>query len=239
MVSIDPATMNNRPGVFVPRKWFILTVLSTMTLLLLQLRATFLMPASTTARSTSTLSLPTVSSNSIHALRHHHSSSSSSSYNSNNDQCALFLAESAIPFGGLGIFTGIGLHKGDRIGYPDICIYVNDMKAPERQWMQMRTHTWGKGNFFGQHEGQTSRAACEGIVTTFNTMPGHMINTKIISPSMPTNAGLHRKSSPGAGAITHHYGIHAEALDVVRAGSELTIDYGDWDFDDNKEYTVS
>jgi hypothetical protein len=50
-----------------------------------------------------------------------------------------------------------------------------------------------------------------------------MFNTKLVSPALATNAGLDRATSPGAGAITHHFGIHASALDVIEAGSELTI----------------
>jgi len=102
----------------------------------------------------------------------------------------------------------------------------------------MRTHTFGKGSFFGQHEGRISRAACEGVITNFNTMPKQMVNTVIVSPQLATNAGLDRSSWPGAGAITHHFGIHGQAVDVITAGSELTIDYGDWDFDDAVELKV-
>lgn len=62
-------------------------------------------------------------------------------------------------------------------------------------------------------------------------MPEHMINTRIISPIQPTTGGVTRKASPGAGAITHHYGIRSEATTMVEAGSELTIFYGDWEFE--------
>ncbi|EEC50247.1 predicted protein [Phaeodactylum tricornutum CCAP 1055/1] len=150
------------------------------------------------------------------------------------EQCRFYLAESAIPHGGLGLFAGVGLLKGDMVGFPDICIFVSD--APDH-WTHLRSHTFGWASFFGQYEGKNSRAACEGFATTFNTMPLTHINTKLKSPVQPTNAGLERGSQPGAGAITHHYGMHAEALDVIPAGFEFTIDYGDWDFDDNQEYT--
>lgn len=61
-------------------------------------------------------------------------------------------------------------------------------------------------------------------------MPDNMINTKIVSPNQPTTAGVTRKM-PGAGAITHHYGIRSQTLTTVEAGSELTIYYGDWEFE--------
>jgi hypothetical protein len=152
-----------------------------------------------------------------------------------HDQCRFYLAESAIQSekAGLGIFAGVGLLKGDMIGVPDICIFVSD--APKK-WTHLRSHTFGWASFFGQYEGSNSRAACEGIATTFNTMPNSHINAKLVSPIQPTNAGLERAAQPGAGAITHHFGMHAVALDVIPAGSELTIDYGDWDFDPNEKY---
>jgi hypothetical protein len=100
--------------------------------------------------------------NNVNSLRqyHHHENINE------RPQCRFYLAESAIPHGGLGIFAGVGLHPGEMVGFPDICIFVSDMQAPTKQWMHMRTHTWGKGNFLGQIEGRTNRAACEGIITT-------------------------------------------------------------------------
>jgi hypothetical protein len=76
------------------------------------------------------------------------------------------------------------------------------------------------------------------MITNFNTMPRFMINSKIVSEMIPTHAGLHRATSPGAGASTHHFGIHGIALDTITAGSELTIDYGDWTFDETLDYNV-
>lgn len=138
-----------------------------------------------------------------------------------DQECRWYLAESAIPRGGLGLFTGTGLLPGEMVGFPDICIFVGD--AP-LHWTHLRSHTFGGGSFFGQYEGSNSRAACEGFSTTFNTQPDHLVNTELVSPILPTNAGLHRATSPGAGSITHHYGIHAKAKDVITAGSELTIE---------------
>ena len=142
--------------------------------------------------------------------------------------CRWYLAESALPHSGLGIFTGIPLHKDDMIGYPDICIFVSDGPS---QWTHLRSHSFGRGSFYGQYEGDTNRAACEGLITTVNTVPDDMVNMEMVSPILPTNAGLHRAVSPGAGASTHHYGIHGKALDTITMGSEITINYGDWDFD--------
>jgi hypothetical protein len=141
--------------------------------------------------------------------------------------CRWYIAESAMPNSGLGVYTGIGLHKGEDIGYPDICLYVNDGNFGNTQ---LSSHTWGASNYFGSIEGSRGRAACEGLATIVNTAHPSLINTNIISQELQTNAGLHRATSPGAGAITHNYGIHGRARDIIPAGSELIVDYFDWDF---------
>lgn len=152
-----------------------------------------------------------------------------------NEECRFYMGPSAIPGGGLGVFAGTGLLPGETIAIPDICIMVGD--AP-RKWTQLRSHTWGRGKFFGSYEGANPRAACEGVSTTLNTNPDMLLNTAQRSPVLATNAGLDRATQPGAGAITHWYGISSVALDVITPGSEFTHYYGDWTFDENKEYTT-
>ena len=81
-----------------------------------------------------------------------------------------------------------------------------------------------------RYEGRNSRAACEGFTTNYNAVPDAMVNTELVSPVL----------APGAGAISHHFGIlHGRAKNILTAGSELTINYGDWDFDDEPhKYSV-
>jgi hypothetical protein len=88
-----------------------------------------------------------------------------------NGECGLYLARSAIPNGGLGIFVGRrGIAEPNRVvGFPDVCIYVADTP---RDLKQLRSHSYGYGTFFGQFEGSNSRAACEGLATLMNTMVG-------------------------------------------------------------------
>ena len=164
---------------------------------------------------------------SLYQLRATHSHSTPD-YDQDSVECRWYLAESAIPHSGLGIFTAIPLHPDDVIGYPDICIFVSDGPS---HWTHLRSHSFGRGSFFGQYEGDSNRAACEGLITTVNTVPDAQVNMEMVSPVLPTNAGLHRAVSPGAGAATHHYGIHGKALTTITAGAEITINYGDWDFD--------
>jgi hypothetical protein len=60
------------------------------------------------------------------------------------DQCRFYLAESAIPHGGLGMFAGVGLPQGEQWGV-DVCLYVAD--TPRHT--HLSSHTWGHGTFFG------------------------------------------------------------------------------------------
>jgi hypothetical protein len=143
-------------------------------------------------------------------------------HHADDQQCRWYLAESAIPHSGLGLFSGTGVLPGEMVGFPDICIFVSD--AP-KHWTHLRSHSYGRSSFYGQYEGSNSRAACEGFSTTYNTQPNRLVNTEIVSPVLPTNAGLNRDKNPGAGSITHHFGIHAKAKDIITAGSELIIEY--------------
>jgi hypothetical protein len=199
-----------------------------------------------------------------------------------DQECRYYLAESAIPNGGLGVFSAKSiaygkivvdvLHRRENISYlfltlthtliittttsiittlttalattgelfdpvgiaGDICIYVPDLKAKT----DFRTHSLGQDVFFGQFEGRNPRAACEGFATLFNAQPEGVQNSKLISPRVQTNAGLSRRRNPGAGAITHYFGIQSSATNNIQAGSELTIDYGALESGDFKENTV-
>ena len=148
-------------------------------------------------------------------------------------ECRYYLAESAIPMGGLGLYTAVDIMAGQQAqSLLDICIYVAD--TPDHT--DFETHSWARDVFFGQFEGANPRGACEGFATLFNSMPDGVKTSELRSPRMQTNAGLDRKQHPGAGAISHHYGVTSTAVRDVRAGSELTIDYGDWHYDKKKVY---
>jgi hypothetical protein len=147
--------------------------------------------------------------------------------------CRFYLAESAIPMGGLGLFSAIDIHKGAMAqSMEDICIYVAD--TPERT--DFHTHSWARDVFFGQFEGNNPRAACEGFATLYNSVPPNIATSELRSMHIQTNAGLDRKTHPGAGASSHFYGVTSEAIRDVRAGAELTIDYGDMEYEEGKVY---
>jgi hypothetical protein len=77
-------------------------------------------------------------------------------------QCRFYLAESAVPHGGFGLYTAIDIKEGEFAqSMPDICIYVAD--TPEGTAFE--THSWRSYIFDGTFEGRNPRAACEGFAT--------------------------------------------------------------------------
>lgn len=148
-------------------------------------------------------------------------------YDSTNDeQCRFYIAESALPKSGLGVFTTIPLNKGDMSqSMPDICIYVAD--TPKRG-THFETHSWSRDSWYGTWEGGNPRAACEGVATLFNSMPPGVQTSKLHMLHPPDHGEIRRSRDPNAGAITHYTGISSVATRKVKAGSEITIDYQEY-----------
>jgi hypothetical protein len=148
-------------------------------------------------------------------------------YDSTNDaQCRFYLAESAIPQSGLGIYTTVDIATGDRTqSMADICIYVAD--TPKRG-THFETHSWSRDSWYGTFEGRNPRAACEGVATLFNSMPPGMQTSKLhMESTQLDHAHIVRSQHANAGAMTHYVGISSIATREVTAGSEITIDYGE------------
>jgi hypothetical protein len=81
---------------------------------------------------------------------------------SNHEACRYYLAESAIPQGGWGLYTAVDVANGEEAQpMPDICIYLGD--APKHT--SLDSHTWGRDVFMGSFEGRRPRGACEGFGT--------------------------------------------------------------------------
>ena len=164
---------------------------------------------------------------------HREETSSSFLRTSSNDQCRYYLAESAIPMGGLGVYTATDVPKGALAQpTPDICIYVADTPSGTA----FHSHSWAQDVFNGAFEGHNPRAACEGFATLFNSLPESVKTSRLNPMPIQTNGGLHRQRNPGAGAISQYFGIWSQAVRDIPAGSELTIDYGDWQYDEKKKY---
>jgi hypothetical protein len=153
------------------------------------------------------------------------------------DTCRFYLAESTFPNGGLGVFTTVGILPSQQVGMDDVCILVEHL--PPHSQTHLRTHTWGSANVFGQFEARnkgTAKAACEGLGTLYNAAPPHLAAVRKVPPFRHDNGGLTRDKHPGAGAISHYFSMTGIANDLIVAGSELTVNYGDWPFSDHQVY---
>lgn len=155
----------------------------------------------------------------------------------NDDTCHYYLAESAIPMSGLGLFTTHPIEKGQMSqSMPDICIYVAD--TPKKDYTHFETHSWSRDTWLGMYEGMNPRAACEGFATLFNTMPPGVQTSKLLMLHPPNNVNLSRKVDLNAGAITQYDGISSVATRDIPAGAEITIDYEDFEYDEDTEYVA-
>ncbi|KAL3919033.1 MAG: hypothetical protein SGILL_003957, partial [Bacillariaceae sp.] len=143
--------------------------------------------------------------------------------------CDFFLAESAIPRGGLGVFTAKYIPKGQPAQpFPDICLYVSNADADEGT--EIYTHTWQDYRFGAQWlGGDNVRGQCMGLVTTFNSMGVKQFASArpaAVKELIHTNGGLDRSKDPGAGAITQYYGASSEVLRNLQPGAELLLHDG-------------
>ena len=144
-------------------------------------------------------------------------------------KCDVYMAESALPRGGLGVFTGVALSTNELVkASPDVCLYVAD--ASVKNGTEYGSHTWQDYRFGAQWlGGSNTRAECMGIVTLFNSMSVSDLASARPSADrslIHTNAGLNRKTSPGAGAISQYYGATATATRNLVPGSELMLLHG-------------
>jgi hypothetical protein len=166
-------------------------------------------------------------------------SSSSLATLENAKQCRFFLAESAIPRAGLGVFTAVSIKEGEAAQpYPDLCIYLTNV---ESKTQEVKTHTWQDFRYGAQWESSkgSSRAACEGFVTFFNSMSDKQFASAkpaAVPEQIHTNAGLDRHSAPGAGAISQYFGATSVARRDLHPGSELLL--SDSSHDVHNEHAV-
>jgi len=146
-----------------------------------------------------------------------------------SELCDFYIAESAIPHGGLGVFPSKPLAKGSPAQpWPDGCVYITD--ASSKKGTEVSTHTWQSYRFGAQWLGgrKDPRAACMGLVTIFNSM-----GMKEYASARPNanpglihkNGGLSRSKDPGAGAISQYYGATSITLRDLGPGAELML----WD----------
>ncbi|EEC49901.1 predicted protein [Phaeodactylum tricornutum CCAP 1055/1] len=162
-----------------------------------------------------------------------------------NELCNLFMAESAIPNAGLGMFTARRLDKGELISSGDVVLQIEDADLNKnlRFWRQgitdideppwlLENYFWNPSNTFGSFEAHDVESIVPGLGMLANSHPG-LVNSKML-PSSAT-ADLHRGLDPGAGASTHYHNVRFRATDKIEAGTELFVKYGDSWFEERED----
>ena len=148
--------------------------------------------------------------------------------------CRRYLAKSAIPNAGMGIFTTEDISAGSPISTDgDLVIHLTDINPLTAQSLRMilYDYAWDSQDFLGMYEGKKVYTIVPGYGMLAN---GHqkLFNTgQSLYPSVD-NAEVSRMNSPGAGAFSHYYNYSFIASKAIAAGQELLMNYGQEWFDE-------
>ena len=152
--------------------------------------------------------------------------------------CGLFLAESAIPNSGLGMYTAKGFDNAERLFHGEVVIQVEDYEVnmklarwyhgdfsdtPLNYWL-LDSYYWHSHTSVGQFEGQSIFSIIPGLGMLANSHPG-LINCDIQKPTQTHD--LNRLSDPGAGASTTYHDLHYLTTQSLEVGEEIFVRYGD------------
>lgn len=156
------------------------------------------------------------------------------------ESCGLYMAESAIPGSGLGMFTARALTENERIFYGDVVIPVEDIDVnlKLRHWIKgefeydvqddndwiMDTYHWNSLMTNIQFEAGNVQSTIPGLGMLANSHTG-LVNARLVAPKQMTD--LHRGQNPGAGSSTTYHDQHYMASRDLEAGAELFVDYTD------------
>lgn len=133
MVSIDPSSRKGRGGITIPAICVIPLAVFLLGLVALQAK--------------SILEKRSESGEIVHKATYQEAKPILRNPTHLQNQCKIYMAESIMAKGaGLGIFAGVGIHKDEDVGFPDICIFIGD--APKKR-THIRSHTFGFASFFG------------------------------------------------------------------------------------------
>jgi hypothetical protein len=158
------------------------------------------------------------------------------------ETCGLYMAESAIPNSGLGMFTAKEIPCNGQIFQGDVVVQVEDVIAniqlsmrerkavskKEPDWL-MENYYWSSHKTKGEYEAGQIQSIVPGMGMLANSHPG-LVNAKMRPPQI-TNI-LRRDKDPGAGASSNFHNVRFVANQKIEAGAELFVEYGDEWFDD-------
>ena len=143
--------------------------------------------------------------------------------------CGLYLAESAVRPGQLGLFTGVARHKGEAVGEPEIILPIYDARKNEwSPWMDMVVPPADMGipeinaeskfinDVFVPGIGQM--AACS---DKYNNID--LDHDEYSQDYELDSAGAHRSKDATAGAFSYYHNAIVTASHELMAGEELVL----------------
>lgn len=139
-------------------------------------------------------------------------------------ECGLYLAESAVQPGKLGLFTGFSRSSGDEVAEPELFIPMLDAKKNE--WSPLHDLEYPA-------EVMEPRALLESFFLNDILAPGigdmlacsnKFSNVESKHDEIWTdNGGVHRSKDPMAGSFSYYAGHRFLAIDDLMAGEELVL----------------
>lgn len=129
-----------------------------------------------------------------------------------NSECGLYLAESAIPNSGLGMYTARDVAKDERIAFGDLVLQVEDIfdntnlrlfytgqaNVTEKEWL-LEHYYWTAESSLAQFDAGFIESMVPGFGMLANSHTG-LHNSAMRLPYQPL--ALHRGLDPGAGVAT-------------------------------------
>lgn len=155
-----------------------------------------------------------------------------------NTQCNLFMAESAIPFAGWGMYTGIPLKKGTVVQPLDLAIQVQDQTRYQARineqpfqekllpdWL-MEQYYWNARVTYADYDAKSIDSIIPSFGMLANSHTG-LVNLR--------NKGCRVIEKGGDGSQTVYRDQSFTMLTSVEAGHELFADYGDQWFTERED----
>jgi len=151
-----------------------------------------------------------------------------------SDKCGLYMAESAIPNSGMGMYTAQPIKNFDRIFSGDVVVQVEDYEENNRlrriyhnesgsgedeKWL-LNSYYWNPEITMAVYEANSVQSIVPGLGMLANSHPG-LVNAEVQPPILEQTGGLHRSKDPGAGAMTNYHDVHYYAPHDIEAGEEV------------------
>jgi hypothetical protein len=152
------------------------------------------------------------------------------------ETCGLYMAESAIPNSGLGMYTAKEILQNGQIFYGDVVLQAEDhevnmrlhhrhhkLATYEPDWL-MENYYWNCRVTKATFEATEIESIVPGLGMLANSHTG-LVNA-VMKPPQVTNI-LRRDEHPGTGASTNYHNVRFVSNQNIEAGAELFVEYGD------------